>query len=67
MTVVAFPPSRRPEGLPQNAEPAPIIILPVVRIERNPDRPHDGFGDESTSGTGRRRRRSRVDAEALKD
>jgi len=35
-------------------EPATVIILPVVRIERSPD----GSGDqEPQTGTGRRRRR----------
>jgi hypothetical protein len=35
-------------------EPATVIILPVVRIERDPD----GSGDfEPHSGSGRRRRR----------
>lgn len=35
-------------------EPATVIILPVVRIERGPD----GSGDqEPHTGTGRRRRR----------
>lgn len=35
-------------------EPATVIILPVVRIERDPD----GSGDvEPQTGTGRRRRR----------
>jgi hypothetical protein len=37
-----------------NAEPATVIILPVVRIDRGPD----GSGDlEPQSGSGRRRRR----------
>ncbi len=41
-----------------NSEPATVIILPVIRIERDPD------GSEGTShsgtGTGRRRRRRLV-------
>jgi len=37
-----------------NTEPAMVIILPVIRIERNPD----GSGDaEPQAGNGRRRRR----------
>ena len=37
-----------------NTEPATVIILPVVRIDRNPD----GSGDvEPQAGNGRRRRR----------
>jgi hypothetical protein len=41
-----------------NAEPATVIILPVIRIDRDPDgsegQPHSG------NGTGRRRRRRLV-------
>jgi hypothetical protein len=37
-----------------NTEPATVIILPVIRIDRNPD----GSGDlEPQTGNGRRRRR----------
>ena len=37
-----------------HTEPATVIILPVIRIDRNPD----GSGDlEPQSGSGRRRRR----------
>jgi hypothetical protein len=37
-----------------NTEPATVIILPVIRIDRNPD----GSGDaEPQAGNGRRRRR----------
>lgn len=36
-----------------NSEPATVIILPVVRIERSPD----GSEGQTHSGTGRRRRR----------
>ena len=37
-----------------NSEPATVIILPVVRIDRSPD----GSGDaEPKTGNGRRRRR----------
>ena len=37
-----------------NSEPATVIILPVIRIDRTPD----GSGDaEPQSGNGRRRRR----------
>jgi hypothetical protein len=35
-------------------EPATVIILPVVRIERGPD---DSADPEPHAGTGRRRRR----------
>jgi len=37
-----------------NAEPATVIILPVVRIERDPD---GSEGHHSGSGSGGRRRR----------
>ena len=37
-----------------NTEPATVIILPVVRIDRAPD---GSGGEEPKSGNGRRRRR----------
>ena len=40
-----------------NTEPATVIILPVVRIERNPDQPSDGLDGGSSAAPGRRRRR----------
>ena len=40
-----------------NSEPASVIILPVVRIERNPDQPSDGLDGGSSAAPGRRRRR----------
>jgi hypothetical protein len=40
-----------------NSEPASVIILPVVRIERHPDKPSDGFeGGNGASGRKRKRR-----------
>jgi len=61
--VVEFPEGRRlMRGLEQvgiQAEPAHIIILPVVRIERHPDEPSDGVEGGATSGRRRRRRASR--------
>ena len=44
-----------------NSEPASVIILPVVRIERHPDEPTNGLsgGDSTTPGRRRRRRNSR--------
>jgi hypothetical protein len=42
-----------------NKEPASVIILPVVRIERHSDEPADGFeGASSATPGGRRRRRA---------
>jgi hypothetical protein len=37
-----------------NTEPATVIILPVIRIDRNPD---DSGDIEPQTGNGRRRRR----------
>jgi len=59
--VVEFPEGRRlMRGLEQvgiQAEPAHIIILPVVRIERHPDEPSDGVERGAGAAPGRRRRR----------
>ena len=59
-TVVRFPEGQRPAGagryIDANSEPANVIILPVVRIERDPDKP-SGLEGGSNATTGRRRRR----------
>lgn len=59
--VVEFPEGRRlMKGVEQvgvQTEPAHIIILPVVRIERHPDKPSDGLEGGGSSASGRRRRR----------
>jgi hypothetical protein len=60
--VVQFPEGHRPLGggryVDANSEPASVIILPVVRIERNPDQPTDsGFEGRGGDSPGRRRRR----------
>ena len=59
--VVEFPEGRRlmrgVEQISAQPEPAHIIILPVVRIERHPDEPSDGFEGSSSAAPGRRRRR----------
>jgi hypothetical protein len=39
-----------------STEPATVIILPVIRIERDPDG-SDGLEPQSGNGNGRRRRR----------
>jgi hypothetical protein len=62
--VVQFPEGHRPLGggryVDANSEPASVIILPVVRIERNPDQPTDGVeGGGDTPGRRRKRRSSR--------
>lgn len=64
--IVEFPAGQRPVGggryVDANSEPASVIILPVVRIERHPDNPTDGIdgGPCNTSGRRRRRRASRT-------
>lgn len=42
-----------------NTEPATVIILPVIRIDRDPDG-SNGLEPQSGNGTGRRRRRRLV-------
>ena len=60
-TIVRFPEGQRPVGggryVAAYSEPADVIILPVVRIEREPDKPFDGFDDGAGAPPGRRRRR----------
>jgi hypothetical protein len=61
-TIVRFPEGQRPLGggrfVDANSEPASIIILPVIRVERQPDKPSGGLTDDGTgSSSGRRRRR----------
>lgn len=56
--VIRFPDeadiSRRGKHVEASSEPATVIILPVVRIDRNPD---DSGDVAPQTGTGRRRRR----------
>jgi hypothetical protein len=60
-TIVRFPDGQRPlsggKYVDAHTEPADVIILPVVRIERQPDRPSDGFEGGASGAPGRRRRR----------
>lgn len=60
MTIIAFVAPYRPTSVPQRDEPCQIIILPVVRIERAPDNPHDAMVDDFARRTGRRRRRKPI-------
>jgi hypothetical protein len=58
--VIPFPdawriPSKRPIGA--SAEPATIMILPVVRIERDGSDASGGHEPDATTTSGRRRRR----------
>ena len=59
-TIIEFPASRR-LGSSRDAAPREgmgiILILPVVRIEREPDETSGGRGPEQGTATGRRRRR----------
>ena len=59
--VVQFPEGQRSAGggryVGANSEPASVIILPVVRIGRHPDRPSDDLAGGSGSASARRRRR----------
>jgi hypothetical protein len=59
--IVQFPDGHRPLSggryVDANSEPASVIILPVVRIERNPDQPSDGLDSSAGASPGRRRRR----------
>jgi len=60
-TIVQFPDGHRPMGggryVDAKSEPASVIILPVVRIERNPEKPSDDFAGGAGATPGRRRRR----------
>jgi hypothetical protein len=59
--IVQFPDGHRPLGggryVDANSEPASVIILPVVRIERSPDQPSNGVDGGSGLPPGRKRRR----------
>ena len=59
-TIIEFPASRRRgssmDGAPREGMGI-ILILPVVRIEREPDETSDGRGPEQGTAAGRRRRR----------
>ena len=58
--IVQFPEGIRPLGggryVDAHSEPASVIILPVVRIERHPDKPSDGV-EGGGGASGRRRKR----------
>lgn len=54
-TIITFPESRRYSECAMRAEPATIIILPVIRIERFSDDPADGFDGPSKPGRKRPR------------
>ena len=62
-TIIEFPAdagSRRPGSTVDSAaheSMGTVVILPVVRIERNPDETSGGRGPEERRAPGRRRRR----------
>ncbi len=62
-TIIEFPAdaaSRRPGSTMDGAAREGmgiVLILPVIRIEREPDRTSDGRGPEEGTAPGRRRRR----------
>lgn len=61
--IVEFPVGQRPASggryVEANSEPANVIILPVVRIERHPNDggPSDGLDGAPCNSPGRQRRR----------
>lgn len=59
-TIIEFPADRRPTSPGQVAptgQAATVLILPVVRIERQTDETNGGRGPEQGAAPGRRRRR----------
>ncbi|MES1154816.1 MAG: hypothetical protein ABUL48_00150 [Pseudorhodoplanes sp.] len=62
--VISFPAmarTARNEDRVGSDQPATVVILPVVRVERRPDEPSDGLevGTRAAAGRKRRRRASR--------
>ncbi|RAI38204.1 hypothetical protein [Rhodoplanes roseus] len=58
-TIITFPAGRYvySDGRGRSVdEPATIIILPVVRVDRYADDPRDGLRDGSSAGSRKRRR-----------
>jgi hypothetical protein len=60
-TIIEFPADAASRRLGMDGAPregtGTILILPVVRIEREPDAPKGGRGPEEGTAPGRRRRR----------
>ncbi|MFY9816388.1 MAG: hypothetical protein WA445_02990 [Pseudolabrys sp.] len=56
--VIRFPDEMGARGkyVDANTEPATVIILPVIRIDRGPDG-SNGLGPDTGNNAGRRRRR----------
>jgi hypothetical protein len=59
--VIRFPLEERigHRSLGAGLEPATVVILPVVRVERHSDEPTEAPGTGKTRGRGRRRRATR--------
>ncbi len=59
--VIRFPLEQRmangPARLAHPGSPAPVVILPVIRINRHEDAPSDGLAPGAGPSPGRRRRR----------
>jgi len=62
--VIRFPLEQRiaqdPGQSGRSGEPASVVILPVIRIDRHAEAPSDGFAPGSGPGRGRRRRAAPV-------
>ena len=59
-TIIEFPAARRqslPAEVASHAETGTVLILPVIRIERETDESSGGRGPEQGTAPGRRRRR----------
>ncbi len=59
-TIIEFPAGRRlgaSGDVALSAEMGTVLILPVIRIERQPDETSGGSGPEEGTAPGRRRRR----------
>jgi hypothetical protein len=59
-TIIDFPAERRTIGsglVDTHGVSASVIILPVIRIERQNDTPTDGFEPQTSSPRGKRRKR----------
>jgi hypothetical protein len=59
-TIIDFPAERRMIGSGMgdaHGVSASVIILPVIRIERQNDKPTDGFEPQTSSPRGKRRKR----------
>ena len=59
-TIITFPAERRSVGTSpaqHHKDGGSVIILPVIRVERQGEAPSDGFEPSNTSPRGKRRKR----------